>query len=259
MKILKRSVFYFLVALFIWTIFIFYVRDKYTVPILMYHQVQQKRMKGDLNTVSQKSFDWQMKFLRKHGYQVISVEDLVQGIARGVQFARNTVVITFDDGYADNYFIAFPALKKYGFPATLFMVSSFVGRPGYLTWSQLMEMHNSRITVASHTRTHQYLPNLNKEQLFDEIVNSKKELEAGLKVPVKFFSYPSGGYSEEIKEMVIQANYEGACATNRGYDRFQTSTFELKRIRVNDEDNTVVLWAKLSGYYNLFREFKSTH
>lgn len=259
MAFLKRSFFYFFLFIFIWTGFVFYVRDKYTVPILMYHHVGIANVRKDLNTVSQKSFDRQMKYLRKHGYRVISLEDLVQGIKQGVQFARNSVVITFDDGYDNNYFNAFPTLKRYEFPATIFMISTLVGQPGYLTWNQLKEMQNNDVTIESHTRTHPYLPDLNKEQLLDEIVNSKKDLETGLQTPIKFFSYPSGGYSEEIKEIVRQANYEGACATNRGYDRFQTSPFELKRIRVNEDDGAVVLWAKLSGYYNLFRGYKNTH
>lgn len=261
MRLLKRSFIYLLTVLLIWTAFVFYVRDKYTVPIIMYHQVGGAlSIEGQLNAVSVKSFERQMKYLRKHGYHVISLDDLVQGINHGFQFSRNSVVITFDDGYEDNYSNAFPVLKKYAFPATIFMVSSSVGNPGFLTWQQLLEMKDNRITIGSHTRSHSYLPDVkSKEELWDEIVNSKKELEAGLGVEVDFFSYPSGGYSEEIKEMVIKADYKGACATNRGYDRFNTGTFELKRIRINDSDNAIVLWAKLSGYYNLFRGFKNTY
>lgn len=260
MAFFKRSIIYFVVCAFIWTFFSFYVRDKYTVPILMYHQVGTGGPDNELNFVSQKSFDRQMKFLRKHGYHVISLEDLIQGINKGVLFNRQSVVITFDDGYEDNYTKAFPTLKKYDFPATIFMVSDFVSTPGYVTWEQLKEMQDAGVAIGSHTRRHLYLPDVhNPSQLKDEIFNSKTALESSLGREIKYFSYPSGGYTEEIKEMVKQAKYKGACATNRGYDRFNTGVFELKRIRVNDSDNAVVLWAKLSGYYNLFRSFKNSY
>jgi peptidoglycan/xylan/chitin deacetylase (PgdA/CDA1 family) len=98
-----------------------------------------------------------------------------------------------------------------------------------------------------------------RARLEDEIINSKKLLEKNLQTEVEYFSYPSGGYTEEIKEMVKEANYQGACATNRGYDRFNTGVFELKRIRINDSDSMIVMWAKISGYYNLFRNFKNSY
>jgi peptidoglycan/xylan/chitin deacetylase (PgdA/CDA1 family) len=105
-----------------------------------------------------------------------------------------------------------------------------------------------------------YLPDVHDQsRLEDEIMNSKKLLESNLEAEVDYFSYPSGGYTEEIKELVKKAKYRGACATNRGYDRFNTGVFELKRIRINNHDSPIVMWAKLSGYYNLFRNFKNSY
>ncbi len=260
MRFIKRSFFYFLVGMIIWTGFVFFVRDKYTVPILMYHRVASFGATGELNVVSQKSFDRQMKYLKKHGYHVISLDDLIQGITKGVLFYRKSVVITFDDGYEDNYAKAFPTLKRYGFPAIIFVISDSVGKEGFVNWKQLLEMQGQEILIGSHTRSHAYLPDVpSQEQLLDEIVNSKRDLEKALGTEIKYFSYPSGGYTEEIKEMIVNAKYKGACATNRGYDRFNTGVYELKRIRISNNDNAVVMWAKLSGYYNLFRQFKNSY
>ena len=260
MRYLKKSIGYVFLIVAIWTFFSFYVRDRYTVPILMYHRVDSFGASGELNVVSQNSFEHQMKFLKKHGYQVISLEDLVQGINKGVLFNRHSVVITFDDGYEDNYTKAFPVIKKYDFPAIIFVISDFIGNSGFMTWEQLKEMQDFNIAVGSHTRHHVYLPGINeKGRLEDEIFNSKKIIEKNLGKEVDYFSYPSGGYSEEIKDLVKSAKYKGACATNRGFDRFNTEVYELKRIRINDHDNAVVMWAKLSGYYNLFRDIKTTH
>ncbi len=261
MILFKRSIFYITVFICVWTAFAFYIRDKYTVPILMYHQVDAcGTSKCPLNIVSPEAFDRQMKFLKKNNYQVISLDDLIQGIAKGVLFNRRSVVITFDDGYADNYTTAFPVLKRYDFPALVFVVSDFVGKPGYVTWDNLKEMQGSGFVTGSHTRNHLYLPEVKDHtRLVDEIVTSKKILEDNIGREIDYFSYPSGGYSEEIKDIVKSAKYKGACATNRGYDRFNTSRYELKRVRMNDTDSNLVMLAKVSGYYNLFRDFKSTH
>src|SRR5271156_5813146 len=91
--------------------FTFWLRDRYVVPILTYHHVGIPSGKWRLLTVSAKSFDYQMSFIKRHGFQVISFDDLVEGIKKGQEFTRNIVVLTFDDGYEDNYKYALPILK----------------------------------------------------------------------------------------------------------------------------------------------------
>ena len=80
------------------SVLLFGLRDRYVVPILMYHHVGIPSGKWRLNTVSSKSFEYQMAFLKRHGFQVISFDALVTGMKEGQQFARNTVVLQFDDG-----------------------------------------------------------------------------------------------------------------------------------------------------------------
>src|SRR5271170_5487557 len=118
----------------------FWLRDRYVVPILTYHHVGIPSGKWRLNTVSAKSFEYQMNFMKRHGFEVISFDDLVEGIRKGHQFARNTVVLQFDDGYEDNYKYAFPILKKYGFPAMVFLISDKINTPDFLTWDEIKEM-----------------------------------------------------------------------------------------------------------------------
>jgi peptidoglycan/xylan/chitin deacetylase (PgdA/CDA1 family) len=266
MKFLRRSAvvlsFVSLFALSALTLFVFGTRDKYVVPILMYHQVAMLGSSpvGDLNFVSPKAFAHHMDFLRDNGYHVLSLSDLVEGMQKSRMFTRKTVVITFDDGYEDNYTNAFPILLKHEFPATVFVISDAVGTPGFATWEQLKIMDQAGFTTGSHTRHHPYLPNLkNDAQLEDEIINSRKILEKNFGKPIEYFSYPSGGFSEHIKSIVKKAGYKSACTTNRGYDRFNLDVYQLNRIRLNDDDNDLVLFAKLSGYYNLFRKCKSSH
>lgn len=236
--------------------FTLWLRDRYVPPIITYHHVGVPSTKWRLNTVSVKSFEYQMKFLMRHGFEVIGFNDLIDGIKEGQQFARNTVILQFDDGYEDNYTYAFPVLKKYGFPATEFLVSDMVGKPGFLTWDQIKEMEQYRIMAGSHTRHHVYLPALSLERAQDEIAGSKKVIEDHLGHRIDYFAYPVGGFTQNIKALVHDAGYQAAVTTNRGKNRFNSDLYAIKRIHMSNTDNRysgLILWFKLSGYYNLFR------
>jgi peptidoglycan/xylan/chitin deacetylase (PgdA/CDA1 family) len=257
-RILSRFLLGLVVVLAIGAIgFTFWLRDRYVVPILTYHHVGELTDKNlALNTVSTSSFEYQMAFLKRRGYHVISFDDLVEGMNKGYSFARNTVVIHFDDGYKDNYTNAFPILKKYQLPAMVFLVSDSVGTAGFVTWEQVKEMERFNFLAGAHTRHHQYLPRLSYEQAQDEIQGSKKVIEQNLGHTIDYFVYPAGGFNEQVKSLMMEAGYKAAATTNRGRDRLNQDLFELNRIRIKDSDRGMAMWAKLSGYYNLFRQIK---
>jgi peptidoglycan/xylan/chitin deacetylase (PgdA/CDA1 family) len=212
------------------------------------------------NWVSPENFEFQMNYLKKNGFKVISLDELVESIKSERRLSRKSVVITFDDGYEDNYTNAYPILKKYGFPATIFLVSDSIDTEGFLTADQIVEMHNNRIDFGAHTRTHAYLPDHSREKQLDEIGNSKKILEDKFHFDIDYFAYPNGGFSDDIKSIVQSAGFKGACATNRGFDKFNKDVYELKRVRFSDKDvHLNYLIAKLSGYYNMFRKSKKSH
>jgi len=261
MRIFKNISLALIAVLFIGSIgFTFWLRDRYVVPILMYHHVGTPTdSKWRLNAVSVKSFEYQMTFMKRHGFQVISFDDLVEGIKEGHLFARNTVVLQFDDGYEDNYKYAFPILKKYGFPAMVFVISDMVGNPGFLTWDEIKEMEKYGILAGSHTRHHFYLPDATLSQAQDEIAGSKKMIEDHLGHKIYYFCYPMGGFTDDVKGLVKENGYKAAVSVNRGKDRLNIDLYELKRIHMNntdDEYSGLILWVKLSGYYNLFRQFR---
>jgi len=258
-----RNIFLFLITvLVIGTIgFTFWLRDRYVVPVLTYHHVGILPGKWRLNTVSEKSFEYQMRFIKRHGFHVISFDDLVEGDKKGRLFVRNTVVLQFDDGYDDNYKYALPILKKYGFSAMEFLISDKVGDPGFLTWDEVKEMEKYNFLAGAHTRHHVYLPRVSMIQAQDEIAGSKKVIEGHLGHRIDYFCYPSGGFTEEIKRLVKEAGYRAAVTTNRGKDRFNIDLYELDRIHMNSTDDRysgLILWFKLSGYYNLFRKLKDS-
>jgi peptidoglycan/xylan/chitin deacetylase (PgdA/CDA1 family) len=195
-----------------------------------------------------------MDFISRHHYRVIPLKDLVEALAKNKALSRNTVVITFDDGYEDNYQNAFPILKKHRFPATLFVITDSVGKQGFCSWGQLKEMQNNGIDIGSHTKTHPYLPQVNEERLRKEIFESKKEIENKLGKKISLFCYPNGGYNSRARDLVKQAGYEGACTTNKGRYHLKPDRLALRRIKMSeDSGNPWVMWVKLSGIYNFLR------
>ncbi|MFC1658311.1 polysaccharide deacetylase family protein [Candidatus Omnitrophota bacterium] len=248
-----------LLIIFLAAFYFFWLSPRYVVPILMYHYF-------DYNTessisVTPENFERQMAYLKNKNYNVISLEELVEGIKNNKMFKHNTVVITVDDGYKDNYVNAYPVLKKYGFPATIFIIANFIGRrEGFMDWRQVREMSAAGISFGSHTKNNAYLPSVEKEKvLWDELAGSKKLIERKLRVAVDYFCYPTGGFTEKAKEVLKKAGYKGACTTNRGFAELNKDIYELKRVKVTNSDMSrpFNFWIKLSGYYNLFRSKKN--
>ncbi len=123
---------------------------------------------------------------------------------------KSDVYITFDDGYVDNYTAAYPILRKYNIKATIFIPSAFIDKEGYLTSDQLLEMSNEGlISIQSHGTTHKTLDTFLSEDLKNELVNSKKQIEKITGKPVYALSYPEGKYSAEI---IKEVKKEYACA-----------------------------------------------
>lgn len=236
-------------------IFYFFISPRYVVPILMYHSIESINPPHP-NSVNPEAFAKQMDFIQSGGYKVLSFDELIQSIENN-QLPRHSVVVTFDDGYANNYSVAFPLLKEKKIPAMIFITPEQIGQPGYLTWDQIKEMERSGISFGSHTVNHTYLPDASPDEQKKQIVESKILIEKALGHPIDYFAYPSGGFTEAVKEMLKAAGYRAACTTNRGYHRDNKDLYELKRIRAKESDPSFVLWTKLCGFYNFLRKSKS--
>ena len=191
----------------------------------MYHQIRHASEDMELHSlcVSPEKFERQVKFFLERGFRTISLDELVgakQGVGNNLQ---KTFVITFDDGYLDNYTNAFPILLKHELSATVFLVSDYVGeikcwgsRKGMrlMTWSQAREMSKHRISFQSHTCTHPDLTKLDSKSALPELKNSKIKIEDALGVPVRHFAYPFARYDERTIELVKEVGYRSACAGN---------------------------------------------
>ncbi|MDD5476707.1 MAG: polysaccharide deacetylase family protein [Candidatus Omnitrophica bacterium] len=256
-----------IIILFIFSsgFYFLWLYPRFTVPVLTYHSFDYAK---GLLFVSPENFERQMHYLKDKGFKVIPLDELVEGIKNKKKFAHNTVVITIDDGYENNFTYAYPVLKKYGFPAIIFLITNDIGiHENFLNWDEVKEMSKNNISFGGHTKNHIYLPSVKKEDvLWDEIAGCKKAIEEHLGIPVDYFCYPLGGFTEEAKITVKKAGYKGACVTNRGDDILNRyDLYELNRVSVRNTDpyfsfsnllNPIRFRAKLSGYYNIFREEK---
>jgi peptidoglycan/xylan/chitin deacetylase (PgdA/CDA1 family) len=255
----------FLIVLFLGTFYFFWLSPKYTVPILMYHNIGYEQ--GSFS-VTPENFAKQMEHIKKHDYEVISLDELVTAIRNKKPLKRNKVVITFDDGYKDNFEYAYPVLKRFGFPATIFIITDFIGKgkigvgKQFASWEDIVIMSKNNISFGSHTKTHFYLDVAKDEAVaWEQISGSKKIIEQKIGMPVDYFCYPSGGFCPKAKGLVVQAGYKGACTTNRGFADFNQDIYELKRIKITNADGNkpFSFWMKLSGYYNVLRKEKSPY
>jgi peptidoglycan/xylan/chitin deacetylase (PgdA/CDA1 family) len=236
-----------------------FIRRQYVVPILMYHSVSEAPVSGNRLAVSVDSFRRQMQFLKNHNYNVVPLEAVANLITGQKKIPAKTLAITFDDGYRDNYTNAFPILKKYNLPATMFIITNEVGRPGgdRLSWDEIKIMRDSGlIAFGSHCLGPEPLVNIKSEQdLRREIFDSKKILAERLKKEINAFSYPGGLFNDKIRQLVIDAGYKLAVTTNPGKKILNNDIFALKRLRISStSDNLFVFWIESSGYYNLLRE-----
>lgn len=228
----------------------------YMTPILMYHHVDERWQEWKLS-VSPDSFERQMEFLKAHRYNVLSLGDYIDLLKNKKPIPKKSVVITFDDGYDNNFTEAFPILKKMQFPATIFIQVDGVGRKGYMTWDDILILIENGIEIGSHTVHHGFLPNLSEEEMKKEICESKAQLETHLQRPVPLFSYPGGGFTPAARQAVIDAGYAGAVATHPKHHYPNLDPYALKRIRISrTSDNLFVFWFQLSGFYTYYEEFR---
>jgi peptidoglycan/xylan/chitin deacetylase (PgdA/CDA1 family)/GT2 family glycosyltransferase len=227
-------------------------------PILMYHAFAAPGEPASRFIVAQRSFALQMAWLKLWRYQVLSLEEFVNHhLAHTLPPAR-AVVITIDDGYAENYTLVYPILKRHQFPATIFLVTALVGgvnrwdqsgtlagRP-LLGWPDIAAMRRGGLHFGAHTRTHVNLARVAPDCAREEIAGSRADLEQALQAPVRLFAYPFGAYDNTALDAARQADFLAACSVRRGPNSPNTPAFELRRTEVYGTDSllrfALALW-----------------
>lgn len=219
------------------------------VPVLMYHAFTDTEER-DRFVMPVRSFARQMRLLSILRYRVISLEDLAQRLRGGEPLPKRTVVITIDDGYADNLRFAAPLLRCHRFPATLFIVSGRLGasndwdegetatkdRP-LLSVEEIQQMRSYGVEVGAHTRTHAALAGADDGKIASEIGGSRSELEAALGSPIQTFAYPYGEVDDRAVAAVDRSGFRGACTTQASLAHLGEDPLRIPRLEIKSSDS----------------------
>ncbi len=213
------------------------------IPILMYHRIADEGPRELAPyRVHPEAFERQLAFLRRHGYSTIGLLRAHELLNKKQTPAGRLVVITFDDAYADFYTTALPLLRKYGFTATVFVPTQYVGRTAewdrehgsaakMMSWDQIRQAQVQNIDFGSHTVSHRVLKKLKPEDVQWEVETSRAELSEKLGRAVSLFSYPYGNQSSTIRSKVKEAGYSLAVAGSglaaKGSDPFALPRQEI--------------------------------
>jgi peptidoglycan/xylan/chitin deacetylase (PgdA/CDA1 family) len=193
---------------------------------LMYHEIGDVPHAELRYTVSEPGFRQQLVDLAAGGYEVVGVG---QALARP-EGRRPRIVMTFDDGAATDHEVAALLLARHGFGATFYVVPTFLGRAGYMTQAQLVELADGGFEVGSHSMTHAYLSDLTDSRLESEVAGSKRRLEQILGRPVRHFACPGGRVSGRVRAAVVAAGYESLATSRTGVARTGADVFALPRV-----------------------------
>jgi len=224
------------------------------IPVLMYHEVveaeeraRKVRRTNPAYTLTVGRFREQMAWLADNGYHTLTLYDVLDPSCR----PEKSVVITFDDGWENNYIHALPILREFGLTATIFVVTGFIGTPGYLSWEQLRKMADSGISIQSHTVSHRPLEEVGEAEVAEELGASKRILEEQLGIRVDFLSMPQGSWNRGILASARAAGYRGVCTSDPGLGHSFGAPAVFSRINIADRD-PVSSFSRIVGMDKLF-------
>ncbi len=230
-------------------------------------------------SVSPEIFAAQMKFLADHNFKVIDLNDFLAWKQASHPIPPKTVMLTFDDGFEDNYYNAFPVLSKYSYRAVLSVITKYIDGDSPFPWikkylssdgasqltglplkkHQLKAMSDGGITVASHTQHHISFDRLDKKRVSEEVLGSKKELEEILGKRIRYLAYPYGSWGnfDNLDKRIVQsADYEAALSTKVGSNDLKSDLYELRRIPIFEIDGLSIFRRKVRGAYDFTALFQ---
>jgi peptidoglycan/xylan/chitin deacetylase (PgdA/CDA1 family)/2-polyprenyl-3-methyl-5-hydroxy-6-metoxy-1,4-benzoquinol methylase len=229
------------------------------VPILMYHRIATSGAVGLAPyRTSPASFERQLAWLQRQGYHAISLQTYYESFfeKRVDSIAGKPIILTFDDAYLDFYYNAWPLLRKYGFGATVFVPTDFVGGKAdwdighglaaqLMSWEQIIELNERGIDIGSHGRAHRILTDLNSSAIFSDAIDSKKLLETKLRHPISGYSYPWAVSDANSEQIIKSAGYRYAVGVRKDDSPGPENPFYIPRIEIFGSDTIDDFIAKI--------------
>ena len=208
---------------------------------LLYHSINRRNPAK--TAISEEAFEAQLSFLHREGYSILSLAQAIDFISDKQEVPQRAVLLTFDDGFADNVLTALPLLRDYGMTATLFLVSTYIGQKydwnpqardniRHLRWDELQSWLEAGCEIGGHTHTHSRMTGSSAREMLDAVLINKQIVEENLHTRLRAFSYPYGAHNQMAQDLVSKY-YELAFSVDRGswdpgVDRFAINRLEVK-------------------------------
>lgn len=209
------------------------INDNIGVPVLYYHSVAEPS--NNEVTITPKMLKTQLEYIKEQGYITLTIMQLKDYLLNNSPIPEKSIVITFDDGYMDNYYNAFPILKEFNMKATIFCITSDLDGSYYLSKEALKEMSDYGIDIESHTVNHPKLDKMTYEEQLSELKESKRTLESITGKTVDSIAYPFGNFNDDSLKAAKSAGYTLAFTTNRGLADRNDNPFKIDRIYVSSK------------------------
>jgi peptidoglycan/xylan/chitin deacetylase (PgdA/CDA1 family) len=211
------------------------------VPILMYHYISVPPADADIYrtdlSVTPENFREQMAYLAENGYTPVDLYQLSAAITDQIELPEKPVVLTFDDGYLDNYQNAFPILQEFGFTGTFFVITDYAdqGADGYANWEQLEEMAAAGMRIETHTKNHPDLSTMGRDDVIFQALGSQETIAAHIGYTPRYLCYPGGRYNDETIQILGELDFWGATTTQGGAWHGFADRYEWDRQRMRFE------------------------
>lgn len=230
------------------------------IPVLMYHHVKSG---SDMISISPENFESHLRYLSKNGFCTLSLDEFLE-FKNGKSFPKKSVVLTFDDGWLDNFVVAFPLLQKYNVKANIFVATDFIERASndarnemltqmpthseckrlakeepslaVCNWHDLQTMIDSGLVqVECHSHSHDN-EGISLDEWKDDLTLSRMLLKNHLGVTSKHLCWPRGKYNKKLMELALHLGFEALYTTKRGVNTNDQKSSEIKRLSVKDKD-----------------------
>ena len=233
------------------------------IPVLNYHAIDDTdNINSSHNvSVSLASFKEQISWLHKEGYKTVTNEELNDLLFHKKKIPGKHVLITFDDGYFSLHKYALGILSDFGYTATLFLSTSFIGNPynqndfefvnhdRQLTWPEIRDLSSNGWSIQSHGYTHTRMTHLDIPSIAKEVTLSKTIIEQNLGKTVDAFAFPYGIYNKAVIDQLKNAGYTSAYTVHSGKLYPSAKRFQIPRIEINNADSMDSYKIKvLTGY-----------
>ena len=225
------------------------------IPVLVYHHIS--RTPRSFISISPATFERHLQYLKANAFRTIGVSEIDAFLRNRPQSSERVVALTFDDGNVSFYDEAFPLLQKYGFTASIFVITSQVGHEGKMSWEELRDLSRKGVDVESHSVSHTSLliregeSSLHYQQRLEtELLNSRRQLANRLGASVESFAYPFGWYDGSVLSFIERTPFIIAFTVNEGTNTVRTSRYLLRRQSIFRKDTFEDFKAKIN-YFDL--------